>query len=107
MPFGHLGGPGESVTTCGPATGSPCALGQVTSIFGPQFTICQKTWQKCADWVSSVSRALGQVLLQPEPQFPYLGHEVIELTLGGPWPVKLGSGLGTVCVSVCAHVCTE
>lgn len=70
-------GPSKVLTTCRPAAGSPCALGQVTSIFGPQFTICQKTWQKCADWVSAVSLALGQVLLQPEPQFPYLGHEVI------------------------------
>lgn len=42
----RLGRVGESVTTCGPATNPLCALEQVTSVFGPQFTICKKTSPK-------------------------------------------------------------
>lgn len=36
------------------------------------------------DRVSAVSRALGQVLVQAEPQFPYLDHEGIDVPLEVP-----------------------
>lgn len=80
----RLGRVGESVTICGPATNPLCALEQVTSVFGPQFTICKKISLKDVSWVSAAPRALGQVLLQAEPQFPYLDHKVIEVVFEDP-----------------------
>lgn len=72
------------MTTCGPATNPLSAPEQVTSVFGPQFTICKKTSPKDVNWVSEAPRVLGQVLLQAEPQFPYLDHKVIEVLFEDP-----------------------
>lgn len=72
------------MATCGLATTPLCALEQVTSVFGPQFTICLETSPKDVNWVPAAPRALGQVLLQAEPQFPYLDHSVIEVHFEDP-----------------------
>lgn len=59
---------------------------------------------KDVNWVPAAPRALEQVLLQAEPQFPYLDHKVLK-SFSRTLAAKLGVGHYIMCERV--HVCPE